>query len=232
MNKNYDYSEYDIKYVQKNLKKECIVIRVNYYRFKGFWYECSYIPYNNYFDYSFHTINGLYKEMSNLLNEDILNKDKVVNFINNIKIDRNILIDFFNSEMEKIKILDERSDVKMYDFFKLNYKKKLLFFDCFHPTNIYFYEIFRQLVKQICNYDLPNEDIDFLNNEQIDKIELTHWTTHILPCVKQILDLQFSDIVGCFHPKYHPKRLHMNVYDNYYIRLSPINFEKYLCSEK
>jgi hypothetical protein len=103
-----------------------------------------------------------------------------------------------------------------------------LFFDPFHPTNIFFYEIFRQLVKLILNYQLPETDLDFLNEPTIKEIEMTNWTIPILPLIKTILNLNYEDIIPCFHPQSHPKRLYMNTYDNYYIRLSHTNFKKYL----
>jgi len=226
MNKNYDYSEYNIDNIRKYLKNECKIIRVNYYRTRAFWYECTYIPYINYRNYSFHTINGIFKDFINIKNKS--DKKEVINFINNIQIDEKDLIKFFESELEKIKILDEKSDVKMYNFFKLNYNNNLLFFDPFHPTNIFFYEIFRQLVKQILNHELPSKDLDFLNEPKIKDIEMTHWTIPILPLIKTILKLNYEDIIPCFHPASHPKRLYMNTYDNYYIRLSPNNFKNYL----
>lgn len=139
MNKYYNYSEYNINSIIKILKKKCKIIRVNYY-----------IPYKNYGKYSFHTINGIFKDFINIKNKN--NKEEVINFINNIQINKENLINFFKNEVEKIKILDEKSDVKMHNFFKLNYNDNLLGFDPFHPTNIFFYEIFRQLVKQILNY--------------------------------------------------------------------------------
>lgn len=43
-----------------------------------------------------------------------------------------------------------------------------------------------------------------------------------------MLKLNYEDIIPCFHPRCHPKRLYMNTYDNYYIRLSPNNLKKYL----
>ena len=226
MNRNYDYSEYSIDHIRKYLKNECKIIRVNYYRTRAFWYECTYIPYNKYRNYSFHTITGIFKDFINIKNKR--DKKEVINFINNIQIDEKDLIKFFESELEKIKILDEKSDVKMYNFFKLNYNNNLLFFDPFHPTNIFFYEIFRQLVKQILNYELPAKDLDFLNEPKIKDIEMTHWTIPILPLIKTILKLNYEDIIPCFHPQCHPKRLYMNTYDYYYIRLSPNNFKNYL----
>jgi len=226
MNRNYDYSEYSIDHIRNYLKNECKIIRVNYYRTRAFWYESTYIPYIKYGHYSFHTINGIFKDFINIKNKS--DKKEVINFINNIQIDEKDLIKFFESEVEKIKILDEKSDVKMYNFFKLNYNNNLLFFDPFHPTNIFFYEIFRQLVKQILNHELPAKDLDFLNEPKIKDIEMTAWTIPILPLIKTILNLNYEDIIPCFDPDCHPKRLYMSTYDNYYIRLSPNNFKNYL----
>ena len=228
MNKNYDYSEYNIDNIRKYLKNECKIMKVNYYRTRAFWYENTYIPYIQYGKYSFHTTNGIFKDCINIKNKS--DKKEVINFINNVQIDEKDLFKFFESELEKIKILDEKSDVKMYNFFKLNYNNNLLFFDPFHPTNIFFYEIFRQLVKQIHNHELPEKDLDFLNDPKIKDIERTEWTIPILPLIKTMLKLNYEDIIPCFHPVQggHPKKLYMNTYDNYYIRLSPNNFKNYL----
>lgn len=226
MNNSYDYSEYNIDNIRKYLKNECKIMKVNYYRTRAFWYENTYIPYIQYGKYSFHTTQGIFKDFINIKNKS--DKKEVINFINNIQIDEKDLIKFFESELEKIKILDEKSDVKMYNFFKLNYNNNLLFFDPFHPTNIFLYEIFRQLVKQILNHELPVKDLDFLNEPKIKDIEMTYWTIPILQSIKTILKLNYEDIIPCFHPQCHPKRLYMNTYDYYYIRLSPNNFKNYL----
>lgn len=225
-NKRYENSEYNIDSIMKILKNTCKIIKVNYYRTRAFWYECNYKPYREYNNYSFNKHFGLYKDFIKI--KDSKNKEDIINFTNNIHINDQIIIKFFESEIEKIKLLDEKSDVKMYNFFKLNYNDNLLFFDCFHPTNIFFYEMFRQLVKKILNYELPETDNKFLNNSKVKAIEMTHWTLPILPLVKKILKLNYNDILPCFHPQCHPKILYMNAYDNYYIRLSSDNFKKYL----
>lgn len=229
MNNSYNYSEYDIKYILTYLNKKCLILRVNYYRFKGFWYNCNYIPYKNYNNYSFHELinsNGMFNDLKNLKN--IYNKNDVVKFIDNIEINKHKIVEFFLDELEKIKLLDQYSDVKMYDFFKQNYKNKLLFYECYHPTNIFFYEIFRQLVFIISSKVLLQHDNIFLQKENIKNVELTHWTVPILPIVKTYLELNLENIVPCFNTKIHEKKIYMDVYDNYYIRLSPQNFKKYL----
>lgn len=226
MNNSCDFSEYNIDYMKTRLKPECIIIRVNYYRFHGFWYECDYKPYIEHLKYSFNPIAGIYNEIKNLI--DKTDKYQIINFIDNIAMDKDIIVNYFNEHLEKIKTLDEKSDVKMYDFFKLNYKSKALFNDRFHPNNVFMYEIFRQLVKIIANLDLPHEDIDFLNKHEIKSRELTHWTIPILPIVKKILELEIDDKNTVFSNQIHPMTHVMDVYDYYYIRLDPNNFNKFL----
>lgn len=226
MNKYYDYSEYNIDNIKPYLKNTCKILRVNYYRTRAFWYNNNYIPYTTYGRYSFHTINGIFQDFKNV--KDKLNKEEIIKFIDDIYIDHKKYICYFNEEVDKLKMLDESSDVKMYDFFILNYNDKLLFFDPFHPTNIFFYEIFRQLVEQIFGHKLPENDIEFLNKSELKYIEMTHWTIPILPSIKKILNLNYENTMPCFHSELHPKRLYINAYDYYYIRLSPSNFKNYL----
>jgi hypothetical protein len=211
--------------MKTQLKPECIIIRVNYYRFHGFWHECDYIPYIEHLNYSFNPVAGIYNKIENLT--DKTDKSQIINFIDNITMDKDIIVNFFNEHLEKIKTLDEKSDVKMYDFFKLNYKSKLLFNDRFHPSNVFMYELFRQLVKIIANLDLPHEDNDFLN--KLKSREMTHWTIPILPIVKKILELEFDDNT-VFSNQIHPMTHVMDVYDYYYIRLDSNNFNKFLSS--
>ena len=231
-NKSYDYSEYDIKNISKILKKNIIVLRINYYRFKGFWYNCNYIPYLKMDNgYNFHPKrsengfgDGIYNSFKNFSN--IQDKNSIINEINNIEINKDNFIKYFNTELENLKMIDNNSDVNLYDFFLSNYKEKLLFHDAFHPTNLFFYEIFIQIVNKICNYKLDNEDDDFLN--RLNKLDMTHWATPILPIIKTYLNLNLPDKIGVFHLQSHPKTLYLDVYDYYYIRLSSENFRNYL----
>lgn len=101
MNQNYDYTEYNIDSIMKNFKKECKIIRVNYYRTRAFWYECNYIPYTNYGKYSFLSTNGIFKDFINIKNKG--DKEEIIHFINNIQIDKESLINLFESEVEKLK---------------------------------------------------------------------------------------------------------------------------------
>ena len=111
----------------------------------------------------------------------------------------------------------------MYDYFINNYKDKLLFHDPFHPSNIFFYEIFRQLVQQICNYELMSEDEEFIKASA--NIEMHNWAMPILPIIKTHLELKLPDVVKTFAPE---KAVKMDIYDYYYIRLTPKNLIDYI----
>jgi hypothetical protein len=87
----------------------------------------------------------------------------------------------------------------------------------------FFYEIFIQIVFKITNCQLNSEDKEFTN--LFNNIELTHWSLPILPRVKNILDIKTSDIISVF---YGNNKIHISVYDYYYIRLSQKNFKNYL----
>ena len=87
--------------------------------------------------------------------------------------------------------------------------------------------MFRQLVIKLDNCKLIFEDYDFI--KLFDNIELTHWALPILPIVKNILDLNLEERVRVFQPPlYADKQFHMDIYDYYYIRVSPDNFKTYL----
>ena len=50
-NQHYTHSEYDISNLKRYLKQTCIILKINYYRFKGFWFDSEFKPYNNYNNY-------------------------------------------------------------------------------------------------------------------------------------------------------------------------------------
>jgi hypothetical protein len=228
-NKNYIYTEYNISNVKKLLKKNTLVIKINYYRFRAFWYNCNYIPFQKFEKYNFQKQYGLHNSFVNFKN--INNKNLINQKINNIDISKNVILKIFNQDLEKLKFIDKNSDVNMYDFFINNYKKYRLFHDQFHPTNIFIYEIFRQLVKIIFNFILIENDTIFLSSLGLND-ELTHWSIPILPIIMKNLDLKFKDETIIYSSSYFPTYCRLDIYEYYYIRLSKNNFKEYLLSHK
>lgn len=221
-NKQYTYSEYDITKIKTYLKPNCIILRVNYYRFKGFWFESQHKPYHSYNGYSF-AVDAKYYGIHNSFINFNGNKEEIIEKINNICINEQGFLNYFREELNSLKKIDDNSDVKMYDYFINNYKNKNLFNDGFHPTNLFLYEIFRQIVFKLTSDELIIEDTDFINLFSFN--ELTDWSLPILPRIKEILNINTSNIIPVFGGS---KRIHMSIYDYYYIRLSKTNFQNFL----
>ena len=226
LNQSYTESEYDITHIKKYLNHNTIILKINYYRCRGFWYNSEYKPYDSYNNYRFLPVN-YYGIHDSFVNFNTTHKSDVIDKINNIKISSDELLLFFNNEVSKFKVIDDNSDINMYEYFINNYKIKQLFHDPFHPTNLFFYEMFRQIIMKLENYELIFEDYEFIN--LLNDIEMTHWALPILPIVKNILELKLEDYVYIFCPPENAdKKFYMNIYDYYYIRLSHQNFQSYL----
>jgi hypothetical protein len=226
LNQIYSDSEYDIVNIKNCLKEDVVILKVNYYRFRGFWYHSEYNPYDKYGGYEFLNMK-YYGIHDSFIDFYTTNKTEVIDKINNIQISNDELLLFFKDELAKFKKIDDNSDVDMYEYFINNYKTKHLFHDPFHPTLLFFYEMFRQIIMKLENYELIPEDTDFIH--ALNHIEMTHWALPILPIVKNILEIKLNDSIYIFPSD---KRRYMNVYDYYYIRLSPDNFQHYLLSEE
>jgi len=220
-NKNFD-SEYDTTNIIKLLKSDCIVKKINYYRFNGFWYENTCIPFYEYENWTFNKLPGygLHKDFVNFESDSI---SEITKKIDSIKLSGDF-DKYFEEQLNNFKLLDNNSDVKMYNYFIENYKKYHLFHDPLHPTNLFFYEMFRQLILIIFNNVLTNTDTKLLYLLISD--ELTDWATPILPTIKKRLNLNIPDQIHVFH--FNKKRILMNIYEYYYIRLSKDNFKNYL----
>lgn len=226
LNQDYTTSEYDITNIKKHLQAKTIILKINYYRFRGFWYNSEYKPYDKYNNYYFNSMN-YYGIHDSFINFNTTNKNDVIDKINNIQIPRDELLLFFDNELTKFKIIDDNSDVDMFEYFINNYKIKQLFNDPFHPTNLFVYEMFRQIIIKLDNYELKYEDYDFI--DLLNDIEMTLWTLPILPVVKYILDIKLGEYFYVFSPPDNgDKKIYMNIYDYYYIRLSHQNFKNYL----
>jgi hypothetical protein len=215
-------TEYDITNIKKYINQNAIIIKINYFRFRGFWYNSEYNPFGVHRNYLF-TDTKYYGIHDSFKNFNSRNKSEIANKINNITFSSDEIFLFFNNELSKFKNLDDNSDLDMYDYFLNNYKTKHLFHDPFHPTNLFFYEMFRQIILKLHNYELEYEDYNFIN--LLNDVEMTNFALPILPSIKKILDLKLPDIIGVFYPH---QRLYMDIYDYYYIRLSHENFENYL----
>ena len=225
-------SQYEIKSITKYLKKSVKIIKVNFYRFKGFWYDSNFKPYNNFDQYLFN-LQDIYGIHNSIINLKLINYQSIKDFVDNISINEKDFNNYFDESIKKLKEIDNNSDVKLFDFFINNYRKTLLFHDPYHPTNKFIFEIFIKINEIIDNhfsltstaYKMRDSYDSIINN--ID--EMTQWASPILPQVKTILNLEnYPDKIKIFYPN----PIEMNIYDYYYIRISKNNFKEYLLYHK
>lgn len=141
--KNYDRLNFEN--IIKNVKESCKIIKIEFFRFNGF-FPYKYIKCNNLLDC--YDIN--------------YNVDNYYDYKNKISLMEKEIIDNFNECLIKLKELDDNSDIKIYDFFINNYKTKLLFRDYYHPTKFIFNEIIKQILLKLDIFSSINiDDINF-----------------------------------------------------------------------
>jgi len=226
LSKTYENTEYDINHIKDYLKPSCVLFRINYYRFKGFWYESTVKPYTAHGFYKFSDRPeefGIHDSFSNI--DAKISMSDVRRKIDDIKLDETAFAEYFQEELIKFKDLDTKSDVHMYDFFLENYQTVPLFHDCFHPNSRFFYEVFRQTVNTLFQISLPLRDENF--HEKI--YELTTFAQPVLPVIKKSLCMtSIPDKFYWFDTCFGTKILFLDVYDYYYIRLSPDNLDEFI----
>jgi hypothetical protein len=117
-----------------------------------------------------------YTFMGYFLNFDIKQQIDIANYGIEDEIYNNL-----DKSLEKIKYLDEMSDIKCYDFIKENYKKVRLFHAKIYPT----YHLFHFIAQEICKilgfdfnikkiyseYSKPNNQIIFPNVKKYLQLE-------------------------------------------------------------
>ena len=100
------------------------------------------------------------------------------------------IIENLNISLDKIKILDELSDIKCYNFMKENYKKYRLFHSKIYPT----YHFFHYIAKEICKKLNFNSNINKIYSKYADPNNQV-----IFPNVKKYLELEFNIFDFCYN---------------------------------
>jgi hypothetical protein len=243
----YNKGNTNIKYDINELKDTCIKIRLVWWIFNGFWPDSTYnsykqIIYNN-IKYNFleidwnNTILKLYGIHNSFINF-YGNYNQVKNKIDNLHIDKNNILNFFNNECNNLKNIDCNSDIKMYDFFINNYKNNELFHCPIHPTNNFFYELFKKILVFLKKYDisLDIELLDKLDLNNLLEYSLISYTKPILPVVKNVLNINYNnnnlnnnhDTFRIFKSYLQNITINLNIYEYYFIRLSPTHFKIFM----
>ena len=232
----------NIKYDINLLKDTCIQIKIVWWIFNGFWIDSTYNPYKqiiyNNIKYKFlesewsDTILQLYGIHNSFINF-YGNYNEIKNKLDNLHIHKDNIIKFFHDQCDKFKKIDTNSDIPMYDYFIQNYKNKELFHCPIHPTNNFFYELFKKVILYLKNYNisLDLELIHKLNLNNLLEHSLISYTRPILPIVKDVLNINYgsnNNNFRIFKSYLIDITLNLNIYQYYFIRLSPVHFKIFM----
>ena len=225
-------TEWNPENILPKLKPDCKKIKILFYRFKGFWFNNDHIPYLEYdekYTFAYHPkYYGVSRELlkyDNIAYENIYKTD-FKETINKLHSPSEIK-EYFYEKLDEFKTINKNVDIDMYDFFVRNYKSKQLFYDYAHPTNVFFYELFRKLIFMVLKTVLPETDKEFLDSLSLH--ENTHFAIPIMPQVAKTLELDFwEERFWVFFPQHRTK---MSIYDYLYIRLSKDNLKSYILKQ-
>lgn len=109
-------------------------------------------------------------------------------FISEVSIRRNLKLAF-----KMIEISEINTDLKMLDYIKENYQKKLLYRDGLHYQNCMYFEIVRRINKSmnLCREDEIDELEEKIKESRYEFIDFTE--IPVLPCVAKALKLEYID---------------------------------------
>jgi hypothetical protein len=229
----------NIKYDINLIKDTCIKIKIVWWIFNGFWIDSTYNPYKqiiyNNIKYIFlelewnNTISQLYGIHNSFINF-YGNYNEVKNKINNLHIDKDYLVNYFNDECDKFKNIDINSDISMFDYFIQNYKNEELFHCPIHPTNNFFYELFKKIILYLknCSISIDLELLHKFNLNDLLEHSLLSYSRPILPIVKDILNINYNNNFKIFYSNLVDITLNLDIYQYYFIRLSPSHFKIFM----
>lgn len=218
-NMKYDNSAWHPKNLMKLLKPECKLIKLGYFKFDGFIPDTGYVPFWYKDDNIFiESVYGIDKKCMSM--NDSSNMNEIKNIIDTMTISQEDILKHFETALVSFKRKDDDSDIKMYSYFMNNYKTTHLYYDQRHPTNIFIYEMFRQLL-----YLIDGEVLGLVDSDNVYTSEDTAIYAEgrpLLPQVVKCLELQgvptHMKISRQIQKKY-------DVYEYYFIRLSESNLQ-------
>jgi hypothetical protein len=188
------YDDFTIKNLKKILKKDCLLIVIPFVRFEGYWIpepikRLKYIKDNAVSFFPDIKINDINK----YLTESTYNKESFINY--------------YNTCLNKLKHIENESDIKFYDFFIENHTKYPFFRDNYHPTTNMLEYVASEILTKINNHYPIN-----YCSKQLQLCRKTNEYGHYKPikdCIKNYLDIDYDldEIFICSRKEYLQKIL-------------------------
>jgi hypothetical protein len=182
------YNDYTIKNLKTIIKPDCLLIVIPFVRFEGYWLPEQFKHLN-------------YVSSNTVSFFPNVNKNNIDNYLSK-NIDRNIVINYFNKCLLKLKQIDNESDIRFYDFFIENHQKYPFFRDNYHPTMNMLEYIAKKIIEKISlKFNINYNTINYkLNNELL---EWGHYKP-IQDTIKEALNLNYDldKVFLCSREKY------------------------------
>jgi hypothetical protein len=170
------YNDYTMSNLKKILKPSCMVIVIPFVRFEGYWMPEQYKQ--------LRYVSG--NAVSFFPNID---KNNIKSYLvgNN---NENEIVAYFNKCLDKLKKIDEESDIRFYNFFIENHCKFPFFRDNYHPTMNMLEYISTQIIKKIGKcFDISYNESNF--KLKTDLFEWGHYKP-IKDSVKNTLKMEYD----------------------------------------
>jgi hypothetical protein len=132
-----NYKEFKLTNLIKVLKPDCLIIKVPFVRFEGFWPKESAKKLTK-FDHA--AVTDFPQLNSN---------DEIITYLSEDKTDTKYVKNVFELGLEKLKNIENNGDIEFFDFFMEHYKTIPLFRDQLHPTAIFYQHFAKQIAKII-----------------------------------------------------------------------------------
>jgi hypothetical protein len=139
------YEEFKLEKLEKILKSDCLVIKIPFIRFRGFWPDLE------------EKKLAKFNENSIMFFPNLESTIEVEAYLNGSTQSYEKVTAYFQKEMRLLKDLETNSDILFVDYFLEHYQKIPTFNDPYHPT----WPFVCYLAKQLFNIIEDNKNIKF-----------------------------------------------------------------------
>lgn len=121
------YEKFKVENIKKVVNDKCLIIRVPFVRFEGFWPKGE-----------DKTLSKFHKAAVMFFPE-LSSSQEIVSYLTEESTDPQSVLEYFEECLVKLKQIEATGDVEFFDFFLRNYKNIPLFRDSYHPTQPFYY---------------------------------------------------------------------------------------------
>ena len=116
------YDDFKLSNLKRYLKEDCLIIKVPFLRFRGFWPDSE------------ERLLNKFDDRSVMFFPDVPDVESVPQYLSGEQFTAGEIKDNFNNEIEKLKELEDTCDVSFVNYFLETHRKIPLFNDPYHPS--------------------------------------------------------------------------------------------------